>query len=79
MRDNPLIFAGCDVKRPKGKPARTTGTTVPYNAPPLQAMEHKVNLLIRDLWQNGIDSVHYMRFMNTDDKSHLADPLEKCL
>ena len=49
VRDNPLIFARCAVKRPKANPARTKGTTVPDDTPPLEAMEHKGDLLIRDL------------------------------
>ena len=40
--------------------------------PPLDATEEKGELLIRDLWQIGTDSVTYMRVMNTDAKSHLA-------
>ena len=42
-------------------------------------MEHKGDLLIRYLFQNGTDSVHDMRVMNTDAKSHLANTPEKCL
>ena len=79
MLDDPLIFAGCAVKRPKENPARTTCTTVLENTPPLEATEQKGNLLIRELWQNGTVSVHDMRVMNTNDKSHLKKPLEKFL
>ena len=39
VRNKPLIFAGCAVKRPKAKPARTKGTTVPDKMPPLEATE----------------------------------------
>ena len=39
MRNDPLIFAGCAVKRTKSKPARTLGTTVLDNAPPPEATE----------------------------------------
>ena len=42
-------------------------------------MEQKVNLLIHDLWQNGTDSVHNMRVVNTGAKSHLEKPPEKCM
>ena len=35
--NDPLIFAGCAVKRPKANPARTKATTVPDNTPPLEA------------------------------------------
>ena len=42
-------------------------------------MEQKGDLLIRDLWKNGTDSVHEMSVVNTDDKSHMAKDMEKCL
>ena len=79
MRNDPLIFAGCAMKRPKSKPEMTTGTTDRDNAPPPEATEQKGDLLIRNLWHNGTDSVHNMRVVNTDAKSHLENPLEKCL
>ena len=49
MRNDPLIFAGCDVKRPKENPTRIIDTTVLDNVPPLEATEQKGNLLICDL------------------------------
>ena len=67
VRNNPLIFAGCAVKRTTAKPA-TSKTTSSTNK--LEATEQKVNLLICDLWQNGTDSVHYMHVVNTGDKYH---------
>ena len=79
MRNDPLIFTCCAVKRPKAKPYRTTGTTSQDNAPPSEATEQKIDFLICDLWQNGTDSVQNMRVVNTDAKSHSAKPLEKCL
>ena len=33
IRDNPLICEGCDMKRPKSKPARTKATPFPDNTP----------------------------------------------
>ena len=42
-------------------------------------MEQKGDLLISDLWQNGIYSVHDMRVVNTDARSHLEKPPEKFL
>ena len=42
-------------------------------------MEYKGDLLIRDLWQNGTDSVNGMRVVNTEAKYHLAKTPEKCL
>ena len=70
------FFKYCDTKE---NPDRTTGTTVLDNAPQLQAMEHTGDLLIRDIWHNGTDIVHDMRFVNTYARSHSENPLEKCL
>ena len=39
VRDDPLIFEVCSVKKPKAKPARTTGSTDRDNAPPPEATE----------------------------------------
>ena len=44
-----------------------------------ESTEQKGNLLIRELRQNGTDSVHNMGVVNTDTKSHLAKTPEKCL
>ena len=79
VRDNPLIFAGHSVKRPKDNLERTTGSTNRYNTPPSEAMEHKVDLLISDLWQNRTDSVHDLRVVNNDAKYHSVKPPDKCL
>ena len=49
VRDDPLIFAGCAVKRPKAKPARTTGLTDWDNKPIPEATEKKGDLLICDI------------------------------
>ena len=49
VHNNPLIFACCAVKRLKAKPTRTKVTTVPDSVPPLEATEHKSELLIHDL------------------------------
>ena len=48
MCNNPLIFAGCTMKRPKAKPAGTSGSTDRDGAPPPEATEQKGDLLIRD-------------------------------
>ena len=48
-------------------------------APPPEAIEQKRYLLIRDLWQNGIYSVHDMCVVNTDAKTHAFKTPEKCL
>ena len=57
------------MKRPKSKPDGPSGSTNPVDTPP-EAMEQKRDLLLRDLWQNGTDSVHNMRVVNTDEKSY---------
>ena len=41
LRDYPLIFAGCVVKRSKANPSRTKGTSVPDTTLSLEAMEQK--------------------------------------
>ena len=79
MRNNPLIFAGCVVNTPKGNPARSKATTVTAATPPLEATEYKGGFLIRDLWENGTDSVHGMRVVNIYAKSHSENTPEKFL
>ena len=79
MRDKPLIFTGCAVKRPDANLARSKSTTVTAATPLLEATEQKGDLVICDLWQNETDSVHDMRIVNIDGKSHLAKTPEKCL
>ena len=49
VHNEPLIFAGCAVKRPEAKPASTRGSTEQDGAA-LEATEQKGDLLIRDLW-----------------------------
>ena len=79
VRDNPLIFACCYVKRLKTNLARTKSIKFPANMPPLEAMKQKVDLFISDLFQTGNDSVHDIRVMNTDAKYHLVKTPEKSL
>ena len=67
------------MKRLKAKPAGTSGSTDQDGAPPPEATEQKEDLLICDLWQNGTNSVHGMRGVNNDAKSHSEKTLEKCL
>ena len=50
MHNNPLIFVGCAVKRPKANPVRTIGSTNQDGAPLPEATEYKGDLLIRNLW-----------------------------
>ena len=78
VRSNSLIYQGCAVKRPKAKPDGPSGSTNPVETPP-EATEQNRDLLLRDLWQNGTDSVHDMRVVNTDAKSYWEKPPERCL
>ena len=79
VHDEPLIFAGYAVKSPKENLARSKSTNTTAASPPLEAMEQKSDLLIRDLWNNGTDSVHKMRVVNTYAKSHFTKTPETCL
>ena len=49
VRNDPPIFAGCAMKRPKANLTRTKGTIVPDNRPPLEFTEQKGDLLICNL------------------------------
>ena len=53
--------------------AQHRGTSPPWD------LEEKGDLLIRDLWKNGTDSIHDMRVVNTDTKSYWGRSPEKCL
>ena len=67
VREDPLIFAGFSVQRKKSQPAGSTHPPPKNNS---EVPEHKGNLLILKLCQNGTDSVQYMHVVNTYDKSH---------
>ena len=68
VHDDPLIFAGCAVNRPKAKQARYKATKYTSSTPLLKSMEEKGDFLIRDRWQNGTYSVHDMCVVNIDTK-----------
>ena len=53
------------MKRTKSAPARAGGTSNNAAVQPPEATDQKGDLLIRDLWQQGTDSVHDMRAVNT--------------
>ena len=69
IRNDPLIYQGCAVRRTKSQPAGPCDSNTPGETPP-EAMEQKGDLLIWDLWANGTDSVNDMRIVNTDAKSY---------
>ena len=66
------------MKRTKAKPAGPSDTTYPDDTLP-DATEQKGELLLRDLCQNGTDSVHDMRVVNTDAKSYRENSPKKCM
>ena len=70
VRDEPLIYSGCAVKRTKAAPAGANGDIGRTTVQPPEVTEHKIDLLIWDLWQQGDDSVHGMHVMNTDAPTH---------
>ena len=67
------------MERPKAKPASSKATKATSATPPLEATEQKGDLLICDLCQNGTDSVHNTRVVNTDAKYHSEKTPKKCL
>ena len=78
VRNDPLIYQGCAVTRTKVQPAGPRDSTTSGTSPP-EATEQKGDLLIRDLWANGTDSVYDMRVVNTDAKSYWGRTPAKCL
>ena len=79
VRDDLLIYSGRAVKRTKATPAGASGNKDHAVAPPTEVTEQKRNLLIRDLWKQGKDSVHDMRVVSTDVQSHRTKEPERCL
>ena len=66
MRDDPLICSGRAVKKTKATPAGAGGKKDHALATPPEVTEQNGNLLIRDLWQQGTDSFHDMRVVDTN-------------
>ena len=67
------------MKRMKVAPARENGDSIQTTVQPLEFIEQKGDLLIQDLWQQGTDSVHDTRVVNTDAPTHQKKDPEKCL
>ena len=70
VRDKLLIYSGCAVKRTNAAPAGAGGTSNHAEVKPPEVTEQKGDLLIRDPWQQGTDSVHDMCVVNTDALAH---------
>ena len=60
----------------KAKLAGPSGITDTEDTLP-EATKQKGKLMLRDLWNNGTDSVHNMRVVNTDAKSYWEKSPEK--
>ena len=79
VRDNPFIYSGRAVKRTKAAPSGAGGTIKHAEVQTPEVTEQKGDLFIRYLCQQGIESVHDMRFMNTDAQKHRKKDPKKCL
>ena len=72
VRNDPLIYSGHAMSRTKPMTAVYTKTDPSRERPAApEVTEQKGDLLIRDLWQQGTDSVHNMRVVNTNALSYL--------
>ena len=65
------------MKRTKATPAGSNKTSEHPAA--LEVTDQKGNIFIWDLWQQGTNSVHDMRVMNTDTLTYQLKEPEKCL
>ena len=75
MHSNPLIYPSCAMREGKYQPS----SSATKNPPSLQdKMEQKGDLLIRNLYQIGTDSIHNICVMNNDVLSYQNKLLEKC-
>ena len=66
VRDDPLVYSCCAVKRTKVTPAGSNKTKTSEHTAAPEVTEQKGDLLIQDLWQQGTDNVHNMHVVNTD-------------
>ena len=76
VRNNYKIFTGRAVQGRETKEKEKGKCT---EAPPPEEVEEKEDLLIRDLWTQGTESIHVMRVVNTDAVSYQSKTPEKCL
>ena len=66
VRDDPLIYSGRAVRRTKPTLAGSDKTKPSEQPAAPEVTEQKDDLLIQDLWQQGTDSAHDMRVVNTE-------------
>ena len=79
VRDDPLIYSDRAVKRKKAVPVGANRNSGQTAVQPPEVTEQKGDLLIPDLWQQGTNSIHDMRVVNTDAPTHQKKDSEKCL
>ena len=79
VRDDPLIYSGRAVKRTKAAPSGAGGTNSNAEVQLPEVTKQKGYLKFCDLWQQGTDSVHYMRVVNTDVPMHRNKDPVSCL
>ena len=79
MRDDPLIYSGRAVRRTKPTPAGSTKTNPSETPEAPEVTDQKGDLLIPDLCQQGTNSVHDMRVVNTDALTYQSKAPEKFL
>ena len=80
VHDDPLIYSGRAMSRtkPNQDGSNLKKPTDETTAAP-KVTEQKGDLLIRDLWQQGTDSVNDMRVVKTDALLYVRKSPEKCL
>ena len=67
------------MEKRKATPAGAGGNTNHTVVQPPEVTEQKGDLLISELWQQGTDSVHDMRVVNTDSPMHRTKDPKRCL
>ena len=76
---DPLIYSGCAVRRTNPTLA-VSDKTKPTDQPASpEVTEEKGNLIIRDLWKHGTNSVHDMNVVNPAALTDQSKAPEKCL
>ena len=79
VRDNPVIYSGCAVRRTKPTLAGLNKTKPSEKPAASEVTEHKGDLLIWYLYDQGTNSVHDMRVVNTDALAYQSKAVEKFL
>ena len=76
MRDGHLIHTGRAMWEVKAHPIGSPPINIPAYR---ETSEYKGGLLIHNLWQRGMDSIHDMCVVNTDTLAHHNKSPDKCL